>query len=73
VLVKFPSQVEVIRSVVSANLPGVGPGYAVLFEDKSVQKDVSCLFQGKIGASRPIYLTGLQNPQKLSVSLNSRG
>ena len=72
ILIKFPQQVERILSVTPANLPALGAGYVVLFQDNSVDKAISCLYQGD-GVSKQIYLTGLQKPKKLSVSVNRRG
>lgn len=71
-LVKFPQQVQTIRSVVPANLPALGPGYVVLFEDNSTAKAVSCFFQGD-GVSKQVYLTGLQNSRRLFANVNKRG
>jgi hypothetical protein len=72
VLVKFPQQVETIRSVVPANLPALGPGYVVLFEDNSAAKAISCFFQGD-GVSKQVYLTGLENAKRLFASVNKKG
>ncbi|KAG5753245.1 hypothetical protein H9Q70_004091 [Fusarium xylarioides] len=71
-IVKFPQQVEKIRSCVPANLPALGPGYLVLFEDNSAKRDVSCFFQGKT-ASKQIFLTGLDNPHGLYACPDKRG
>ena len=72
ILVKFPQQVETIRSVVPANIPALGPGYIVLFEDNSTAKAVSCFFQGD-GVSKQVYLTGLRNARRISTSVNKKG
>ena len=72
ILVKFPQQVERILSCVPANLPSLGAGHFVLFEDKTANKAVSCLFLGD-GVSKQIFLTGLRTPTKLSASVNRRG
>ncbi|CAM1505029.1 Fc.00g106660.m01.CDS01 [Cosmosporella sp. VM-42] len=71
-IVKFPTQVEKIRSCVPANLPALGAGYIVLSEDNSISRDVSCFFQGN-GYAKPVYLYGLQNPTKLSTLTDRDG
>lgn len=60
-LVKFPMQTHSVRSVVAANLPGLGEGYVILIEEK--EGNASCFFQGKV--SKQIFLKGLVNPRKL--------
>ncbi|KAF5647296.1 putative RNA-directed DNA polymerase from transposon X-element [Fusarium sp. NRRL 52700] len=71
-IVKFPQQVETIRSCVPANLPALGPGYLVLFQDNSAKRDVSCFFQGK-ATSKQIFLTGLDNPHRAYACPDKRG
>jgi hypothetical protein len=71
-LIKFPQQVEKIISCVPANLPALGPGHLVLFEDKNVTKDVSCFFQGN-GVAKQIFLAGLENPRRIFASTSKTG
>ena len=73
ILLKLGQQVETFRSCAHANVPKLGEGTFVLFEDASKEKNLACLFQASLGGTKQVFLTSLKNPRKLSVSVNERG
>ncbi|KAF3228759.1 hypothetical protein TWF106_006279 [Orbilia oligospora] len=70
-IVKSPQQTEKVRSCVPGNLNGLGEGHFILSEDATKEGFVSCVFRGK--TSKQVFLTGLKNPRKLSININTRG
>ncbi|EHK96089.1 hypothetical protein M7I_8224 [Glarea lozoyensis 74030] len=70
---RLAQQVETVLSCAHGNVPKLGQGEFVLFQDASAKKETACLFQATEGGAKAIFLTALSRPISLSTSVNERG